>query len=292
MLLHTLRLSGCTPTAPLPVRLPGRTLLSRGYTHRHTQSHVYTDTCVQGFRRAHGHTHSYPHSYTRRCKHTRTISLLPLANRPFLPAQTPGSGTVSWTRMTEGTAAFPALLRSGLASPEHPAVAPWGVLGATPVNCARWPTPVSPWVGGWGGHRQALPRTRGIVFAMGGSLRTREGEGVPWVTQHILGSSLPVPEGLLLPSLPAHSRCVPITPFLSQSANTEFLCALCKALGAQKRMNHSPAHCLSPINQWSLDCGRRAALRVCLRLSDGRGGEGGKGSLPGTKGLNEVLKDE
>lgn len=154
---------------------------------------------------------------------------VPLAKRPFPPVQTPGSGTASWTRMTEGTVAFPAPWRSGLASPAHPAVAPWDGPGATPVNRAQWPTPVSPAVGG---HRRARPRTHGVVFATGGTLRTREGEGLPWVTEHILGSSSAVPLSRSLSAVPSGKFSVCFYSLASSVRQQTPRAPLCAAQGA------------------------------------------------------------
>lgn len=91
--------------------------------------------------------------------------------------------------------AFPAVWRSGLASPEHPAVAPWDGPGATPVSCARWPIPVSPWGSGGGGRQRDLALVQAPA-GLSGSPLLREGhwerereKGSPWVTQHILSSS-------------------------------------------------------------------------------------------------------
>lgn len=187
--------------------------------------------------------------------------------------------------MTEGTVAFRALPRSGLAPPARPAVAPWAGPGATPVNCARWPTPVSPWVRE---HRRARPGTQGVVFAMGGTLRPREGEGLPWVTQHLLGSSSAVPLSRSPSAIPSCKHSVFLfTCFLSRAANIES-----SSVSHARGWGHSAAHWPTPINQWSRGCGSRAILRVCLRLSHGRGEEEGKGSFPRTRGLHEVLKDE
>lgn len=113
-----------------------------------TQSYVPT----QNYTAAHIGTHA--HTVVQSCKHTHThapthpISHLSFAKHPFLPVQTPESGTASWTHMTEEMVAFPAVLRLGLASPERPAAAPWDGPGVTPVSCAQWPTPVSLWGAG------------------------------------------------------------------------------------------------------------------------------------------------
>lgn len=143
-----------SPPCPFPRMHPS---VSRLHTQTHTVPCVHRYVCT-GFQTCTRPHTQLPPQLTHAGANTHVPFLsCHLLTAPFCPLQTPGSGTVSWTRMTEGMAAFPALLRLGLASPEHPAVAPWGVLGATPVNCARWPTPVSPWVGGWGDTGEHSP---------------------------------------------------------------------------------------------------------------------------------------
>lgn len=180
--MHTLPLLGCARThTQLPAQgqcpcpfvqtsppVPVLYTLIHTCTHTVTRVHIYTYAEAQPCTRvqvytqprgrarhacAHGREsepgtqarmRTRPHAQLRREVQTRApSSLLPHANHPFLSVQTPGSGTVSWTRMTEGMVVSSALLRSGLASPGLLAVAPWDGPGVTRVNCARWPTPVS-----------------------------------------------------------------------------------------------------------------------------------------------------
>lgn len=165
--------------------------------------------------------------------------------------------------------AFPAVLRSGLASPEHRAVALWAGPGATLVSCARWPTPVSP--GGWGtgehcglSHRHLLVPVWASLGLRGSSL-LREGNWEPERAGACSGSHSVFSEvhclGLsprCLSAIPANSSLCTYIHSVSQTnikgSSVPFARVWVPSKGQAFVVGHLyTVHCLSPVKQQPQD---------------------------------------